>query len=192
MVGTLNNKELEPTMRKIVADISSLLQHIIELNKNIERYRPESCSYCGSMKLRRHGYYTRKADRENAGESNYNPVKIARFYCPGCRRTCSVLPECIPPRRWYLWRIQQSCIGLVLGGKSFIQVEKQTLPSRWTISRWINKLKEQFGLHTFHLKSCISELGHSNSFERFWKNCLEKMSLSKAMLILNNLGVIIP
>ena len=179
-------------MRKIVADICSLLQHIIELNKNIERYRPESCSYCGSMKLMRHGYYTRKADRENAGESNYNPVKIARFYCPGCRRTCSVLPECIPPRRWYLWRIQQSCIGLVLGGKSFIQVEKQTLPSRWTISRWINKLKEQFGLHTFHLKSCISELGHSNSFERFWKNCLEKMSLSKAMLILNNLGVIIP
>lgn len=179
-------------MRQIVSDICTLMQHIIELNKNVDNYRPDSCCYCGHHKLRRHGYYPRKADRENPTENNLNPIMIPRFYCSVCKRTCSVLPECIPPRRWYPWCIQQACLLLILGNKSLRQVEKQTLPSRWTIGRWINRLKEQFGLYSFHLKSCFSELGYCNLFERFWKNCLDKISLAKAMLILNNMGVAIP
>lgn len=179
-------------MRNIVSNICTLMQHIIELNKNPDTYRPDSCCYCGHNKLRRHGYYPRKADRENAAEESLNPIMIPRFYCSSCKRTCSVLPECIPPRRWYLWCMQQACLLLTLSGKSLRQVEKQTLPSRWTISRWANRLKEQFDLHSLHLKSCFSELGYYSLFERFWKNCLEKISLAKAMLVLNELGVAIP
>ena len=179
-------------MRQIISDICTLMQHLSELSNNAEKYRPNSCCYCGHLKLRRHGCYPRKADRENTVEDSLNPIMIPRFYCPACKRTCSVLPKCIPPRRWYLWNIQQACLLLIFGGKSLRQVAKQTLPSRWSISRWINRLKEQFELHSFKLKSCFSELGYYNLFERFWKNCLDKLSLAKAMLALNNLGVTIP
>ena len=179
-------------MRQIVSEICTLMQHIIELKNNSERYRPDSCCHCGHLKLRRHGYYPRKADRENPVGTNLNPVLITRFYCAACKKTCSVLPECIPPRRWYLWHIQQACLLLIFGGKSLHQVAKKALPSRWTISRWRKRLKEQFELHSFQLKSCFPTLGYYNLFERFWKNCLEKLSLAKAMLTLNNLGNNVP
>lgn len=179
-------------MRPILADIATLMQHIIEFRSNPESYRPSNCCYCGYRKPRCHGHYTRKADRENSTEKSLNSIEIPRFYCPICKKTCSVLPECIPPRRWYLWHIQQACLLLSFSGMSLRQIAKRSLPSRWTISRWLGRLKEQFELHALHLKSRFSEFGYSNSFERFWKNCLAKFSLSKAMLILNNLGVDIP
>lgn len=142
--------------------------------------------------LRRHGYYSRKADRENAAEKNLNPILIPRFFCPSCRRTCSCLPECIPPRRWYLWGIQQSCFLLCLAGKSLRVIDKNSLPSRYTISRWLKKLKKDFHEHTLILKNHFSDLGVYSCFERFWKNCLAKISLAKYMLLLNNSGVYIP
>ncbi|MHA2039258.1 MAG: transposase [Promethearchaeota archaeon] len=179
-------------MRQIISDICTLMQHLSELSNNAERYRPHGCCYCGHLKPRKHGHYPRKADRESTAENSLNPIMIPRFYCSCCKRTFSVLPECIPPRRWYLWHIQQACLLLVLGGRSLRQVAKQTLPSRWTVSRWVNRLKAQFKLHSFKLKSNFSELGYCNLFERFWKNCLDKLSLAKAMLALNKLDVIIP
>lgn len=157
-----------------------------------ERYRPNNCPHCNSKAPRCHGVYFRKSDRENAGNKNLNPIAIPRFYCAKCKRTCSVLPECIPPRRWYLWCMQQACILFYFGKSSFRYIAKNNLPSRWTISRWIRNLKKQFAIHSFYLKSYFSELGIFNDFERFWKNCLEKLTLSKLMLLLNNSGVVIP
>ncbi len=179
-------------MRLIIANIYTLTQHISDINSHAENYRPDKCPNCGVKKLRCHGYYFRKSDRENSAKKTLNPIPIPRFFCANCRRTCSVLPECIPPRRWYLWHIQQVCILFCLAGKSFRAIDKCSLPSRHTISRWFRKLKSDFALHAINLKSYFSWLGAFSAFERFWKNCLAKISLAKVMLLLNNSGVYIP
>ncbi|WP_226382967.1 DUF6431 domain-containing protein [Burkholderia mayonis] len=57
-----------------------------------------------------HGCYDRKADRSADGQ--LNPVSVPRFRCPSCRRTCSRLPLCICPRRWYGWALQQQVLAV--------------------------------------------------------------------------------
>jgi hypothetical protein len=65
-----------------------------------EAYRPDSCPHCRLAGLWCHGCYYRKADR-SAGVESHNPVAVLRFLCRSCLRTCSRLPLCIAPRRWY-------------------------------------------------------------------------------------------
>ena len=179
-------------MRPIVADILSLFQYVKHIQQDPRSFRPDVCPYCGRKNPRCHGHYARKADRENPSHSSLNPIWIFRFYCPDCCRTCSVLPECIPPHRWYLWVIQQAVLELFFLGQSFRKISQQLLPSRWTISRWVVRLRKRFELHALHLKSLFSWLGYTSGFIEFWQRCLAKMSLSTAMLQLNNLGVVIP
>jgi hypothetical protein len=96
-------------MRRIVAGITTLEEHLETIRQKPEVYRPLSCPHCGIKHLRQHGYYYRKADRR-VQRPSLNPVPICRYRCGGCRRTCSRLPECIAPRRWYHWSVQQhSC-----------------------------------------------------------------------------------
>ena len=182
-------------MVPIVSGILSLMQHLISLQEDPAKYNLEYCPHpsCGKSGLWCHGYRYRKADRENNDQmSSLNPVPILRLYCPTCRRTCSLLPECIPPLRWYLWRIQQSAVMLFFSGMSLNEISKKTLPSRWTISRWIKRLANQFTLHALHLKTQWSWLGYHTSLNEFWSALLDKIDLSSAMLFLNNQGVIVP
>lgn len=88
--------------------------------------------------------------------------------------------------------MQQACLLLFFNGVSLRQIAKRNLLSRSTVSRWIKRLKEQFELHGFYLKSCLPILGYYSSFAQFWKNCLNQIPLAKTMLMLNKLGVIIP
>ena len=99
-------------MAIILAGIHSLTQHLQQLNSNPEAYRPKRCPHCGHAGVWSHGHYLRLPDRENSGPDSLNPIPILRFFCPqaGCRRSCSALPECIPPRRWYLWSVQQAML----------------------------------------------------------------------------------
>ena len=96
-------------MTIILPNIFSLLQHIETLRKEPESYRPKRCPGCRHTTIWCHGCYTRKADENDT----LNPVPIPRFYCPECDSTCSVLPECIPPRSWYLWKVVSFCIGIL-------------------------------------------------------------------------------
>ncbi len=105
-------------MSRIVASVSTLEQHVDGVKQTPQIYRPRSCPHCGVKSVWQHGCYTRKADRRAGGEGSLNPVPILRYRCSGCRRTCSRLPRCIAPRRWYDWSVQQGALDAVLQGFS--------------------------------------------------------------------------
>ena len=155
-------------MRIILPEIISLSQHNNLLEVEPEKFRPERCPTCGKSGLWKHAHYKRKADYEHSGLESLNPVRIPRFYCPCCHKTCSVLPECIPPQRHYPWFIQQVVLMLVLTGLSYQYVSQETKPSRWTISRWIRRLKSQFLKHADHLRSLLPSLGRFSEWMEFW------------------------
>lgn len=181
-------------MTCIVAGIVLLTQHVNLLAARPEYYYINCCPQpdCGMSGLWRHGYRHRKADRENSDQATLNPVAILRLYCPSCRHTCSVLPECIPPRRWYLWAIQQVALQLFFSGMSFNKISQQLKPSRWTISRWLNRLKDKFQEHALHLKTKWSCLGYHTSLSTFWSALLNKIDLSHAMVFLHGQKMIVP
>lgn len=174
----------------ILSDIESLAQYMATISKGAQP--PPCCVHCGKAGPWRHGGYCRKADRSSPQESSLNPVYIQRYYCPACRRTFSVLPECIPPRRWYLWKIQQMALSLVLAGKSPRAIAKEIMPSRHTISRWMNRFKAQFLLHRDVLCNHIADLGRAIGFTDFWQACLSHFSLGKAMRLCHVSGVAVP
>lgn len=181
-------------MACIVASILSLTQHLKSLEADPERYYLECCPHpdCGKSGLWRHGFRYRKSDREYDEKSSLNPIPILRLYCPSCGHTCSLLPECIAPLRWYLWLIQQTAIKLYFNGLSFNKISQKIRPSRWTISRWIKRLRDPFKIHALYLKSKWSWLGYKTALDEFWPALLDKIDLSHAMLFLNNQGVLIP
>lgn len=176
----------------IVAGILSLVQHKNFIKENPEIFNIENCPHCGKATLWRHGYRFRKSDRENDEKFTLNLIQILRMYCPSCHRTCSVLPECISPKRWYIWLIQQTALLLQLSGMSFNKISQMIKPSRWTISRWAKRLKEQFQNHAMTLRSKWSWLGYRASFNDFWTAALNKIDLSRLMLFLNYQGVFVP
>ncbi len=177
----------------IVPNINSLNEYISYLAKKTHMaLRPDYCIHCGRAFPWCHGSYTRKADRENSPAKSLNPVRIYRFYCFGCKRTFSALPECIPPRRWYLWAIQQTAWSLVIAAHSLRTIAKKLRPSRSTVRRWGKRFREMFKIHHFHLCSRFPELGRSaSSIALFWEACLSQMSLARSMFwIYQNRGVI--
>ena len=176
-------------MHNIVPSIPTLDQYLTIQKEEPERFRPDKCPYCGKAGLWSHGHYDRKADRI---DGSHNPVIIPRFFCPSCHKTCSVFPECISPRRWYLWSLQQVALVLVLAGKSLTATAKKVTPSRHTISRWLGRLKERFRLHKDALTRHFIDLGRSSDFTGFWLACFKKISLSRAMCFCNAAGVDIP
>ena len=145
------------TIRPILPSLLTLIQHIQTLNLTPYEYTPKECPYCHSKKLWNHGCYTRKPDKTNEGpdNSNLNPVPIPRYLCPqkDCGRTCSTLPECLPPRRWYQWSVQEQVLRYYLEGRSTLDIEKLVKPSIMTICRWINRFIEQFEIYFFLFKN---------------------------------------
>lgn len=179
-------------MRNILPGILSLVQHNHLLETNIEQFRPKQCPYCSKSGLWFHGSYSRKADYEHAYPDSLNPITILRFYCPCCHATCSVLPECIPPRRHYLWKLQEVVLLLLMNGLSYRKVSQQVLPSRWTISRWVRRLKARQLIYASHLRSFMPSLGRLTEFIDFWQALLKTHSLSYVMLNLNNARLDVP
>ena len=179
-------------MSRIVPAIDTLGQHVHQLAHHPEAYRPHRCPYCNRSGLWCHGEYLRKADREGTEGIYLEPVPIPRFMCSHCRRTCSRLPSCIAPRRWYLWCCQQAALALLLGGMSIRQAAKQCQPVRQTLSRWLQWLKGAFVVHAFHLRSRYPQLGRHTSPASFWLAHFKRRSLAKAMSQLDGDGVVVP
>lgn len=180
-------------MQVILPEILSLKQYACKQCEQSADLRPQSCWFCGMAGLHRHATYERHSDRENKGKDSLNPILIQRYMCPSCRKTCSALPECIPPRRWYPWSIQQAVLLACLLGKSLNEISRQHLPSRSTCKRWWEWLHERSNDFTHLLRSLFPDaLGRCPDFESFWSTCLKKMNLSKAMWYCHQSEVIIP
>ena len=179
-------------MYRILPAIESLDQHLYHLEQHPEAYRPERCPHCGLSGVWRHGCYRRKADRDGEDGVYLDPVPIPRFYCRHCQATCSRLPGCMAPRRWYLWVVQQTALVLLLNGSSLRKVARQCTPDRRTIRRWRSWLEARFDQYSFHLRSHFPVLGRTTSLTSFWSACLHRMSLADAMGWLDRAGAVIP
>lgn len=180
-------------MALILPGIHSLAQHLQHLQALPEDYRPQRCPHCGRARMWCHGAYTRKADRERSRAASLNPVPIPRFLCSFCYRTCSRLPECVPPRRWYLWAVQQAMLWLICAGHPLARVSEEGPPSERTVARWWRRLRGCLPEHRLHLCNRVPELGRESGEARsFWKACLKRMKLSSAMLMLTGAGLAVP
>ncbi len=178
----------------ILPNFASLLQYIFATgtNNTPEDNRPERCPYCGVSGLWCHGPYERKSDREHSLNESLNPVLIQRYFCRTCGRTCSALPECIPPCRWYLWEVQQQVLLLSLLGKSAYAIAKECRASYKTIVRWLLCFNEQFRLHKDTLAVHFNELGRTSGIAEFWQTCLKKITLGCAMRLCHVAGIVVP
>ncbi len=179
-------------MAHIVAGIHSLPEYLDIYHNRPDCLIPEHCPYCGYNVLAPYGFYNRQSHRENDLGHSLNPIPIRRFHCKNCKRTCSSLPECIPPRRWYIWSTQQECLQGHLEGESLETISNKVRPSLKTIHRWLTRLKEQFLQHLDQLKQQLPELGRLSGFAEVWRSCLSSMRLSQAMLILHEAGIPVP
>lgn len=179
-------------MSRILPGISSLEQHLQHLEMHSEAYRPDRCPHCGKAGVWLHGHYHRKADREGNDGQYLDPIPIPRFYCPHCQATCSRLPACLAPQRWYLWATQQAVFILLLMGHSIRRVSQQHKPGRRTVGRWWRCLKGRFLEQAFDLRSRFPELGRHCSFSSFWQACFSRMTLAEAMGWLERDGVTVP
>ena len=176
----------------ILAGIVSLRQHVCHVQTQLDDFRPACCPHCGHQGLWYHGWYGRQSSRRGLEQLTVDPIPIQRFLCPRCGRTCSCLPEAIPPRRWYLWDVQQLALCLLLGGTSLNDLARQLQPCRQTLKRWWQRLRDRFDLQASTLRSHFAELGRWPGFAAFWSHCLDTMPLSGAMLCLYQAGVSIP
>lgn len=168
-------------MHRIVGSIVSLVQHLATVFTDPEVYRPAACPHCGRGGVWHHGCYHRKADRSGGGADSLNPIPVLRFRCPGCSRTCSRLPACIAPRRWFDWVVQQAVLLLLLGGASLRHCERCSGRDRRTARRWRDWLLEGNDRFGFFLRSRSPELGRLADFESFWRHVIEEVSLQRAM-----------
>ena len=172
-------------MRRIVIGITSLEQHLQTLRENPEVYRPHSCPDCGFGKLWVHGNYDRKADRIGVGEESLNPIPIPRYRCVDCKVTCSRVPECIAPKRWYNWAVQAVCLLAVMRGTQPEGNASLRKPARRTIGRWWRWLQERGPVFRFQLNSRFAELGRVGEELDYWCHVIETMGLSRAMAFVN-------
>ncbi len=179
-------------MAIIVPGIDTLEQHLQRLATDPQAYRPERCPHCGKAGLWWHGLYERQADRYGRGDANLNPAPIPRFLCPHCRRSCSTLPACLPPRRWYVWSVQQQALAPLLVGESIHQGARTRGCYRSTVRRWWVWLQAQSDAYSSVLRARFSALGRSATRAGFWRRCWQQMDLAEAMYWLHRAGVMIP
>ena len=168
-------------MHRMVAAIVSLYQHLNAVCHTHEVYRPSACPSCGRGRLWCHGCYSRKADRSSSPAPSLNPVPIPRFICADCCCTCSRLPGCLSPRRWYEWVIQERALLCLLFGTSRRRSSADTGVARSTLRRWWAWLMERTDTFAFHLRSRFPHLGRTVDSTAFWKACLSELSLADAM-----------
>ena len=171
-------------MTVILPNILTLITYQSLLKNSCHALKPNYCPSCQYGTLWCHGYYERKANRINQSHSKSNSIKIMRFYCPSCRQTCSVLPECLPERRWYLWDTQQVVMTLFLQGYSFKTIATLCAPSRRTIGRWIQLFQAAHDFISHSIRSIYPEFGYYPGFTDFWIYCFSTLSLSFAMWLI--------
>ena len=179
-------------MPRIVPFVATVEEHLAKWISRPEDYRPKQCPHCGLARLWCHGHYCRKADR---GSGELNPVPVPRYYCPGCKGTCSALPSCMAPRRWYLWSVQQVILVCLLAGVSLERCAAQWAergPALSTMRRWWRWLKGRHMEFAFYLRNRQPEWGRAGELQEFWRGAIEEEPLRELMASLDNEGLIVP
>ena len=164
--------------------------------KDVDR----KCPTCGILDaLHIHGSYNRNPDRPIVlGKKLLNPIIVLRYICKyaDCRKTCSQLPECISPRRWYLWKEQQRVVQNYLDGNNWHEISTTTCIPVGTCKRWCSWLKDKFNIHAQILKNVAGNLhqvlADCFDFKSFWQKCFTHISLDRAMLLCHQSGLVIP
>lgn len=157
-------------MLRIVPAIGCLKKHLEIFRSTPERCRPPSCPACGLAGLWSHGHYARKSDRE---EGELNPIPIPRYLCgkvQGCGKSCSSLPSCLAPRRWYRWSVQQAVLLALLAGKSLC-----------TVRRWWRWLQARHERYAFYLRSRWPDWGRTEDWQAFWSRAIAEQGLPELM-----------
>lgn len=179
-------------MTRMLPEIDTLEQHLERVRNDPDAYRPECCPHCGLATLHHHGHYERNVPIGEGLAFLLGVLIILRFFCPGCRHTCSRLPGCLSPRRHYWWKSQQEVLEPLIAGESIYTVAQRKPPSRHTIGRWWRQLEEGFDEHALHLRNRFSDLGRAADWKGFWSRCFDSMSLARAMGWLDHAGVNVP
>ncbi len=167
-------------MHRIVATVTSLEQHRRQLASDPESYRPAACPHCGVGKPWRHGCYQRKAERSQSNVGR-DLVPVPRFRCDPCRRTCSCLPACVAPRRWYDWVVQQLVLLCLAGGDSLHAAARYCQVARHTARRWRDWLAARGEQFAFFLRSRFADWGRAGDSAAFWRISLGQRSLAELM-----------
>jgi len=176
-------------MHRIVPRIASLEQHLHTLSMDPEAYRPAQCAHCSRGGLWSHGCYERKADR---GTGQLNPIAVPRFWCPGCKHSCSRLPACIAPRRWYDWAKQHAVLIALLLGASLRACAPAHGIGLDTARRWWRWLEERSEEFRFRLLTHWIEWGRAVDWRGFWRLGLAAQPLRDSMAWLDGQGLIVP
>lgn len=179
-------------MLRIVPLVATVEEHLAKWICTPEDYRPKQCPHCGLARLWCHGHYCRKADR---GSGQLNPVPVPRYYCPGCRGTCSALPSCMAPRRWYLWAVQQAVLAYLLAGGSLDQCATELAhlgPALSTMRRWWRWLKARHVQFAFRLRELKPDWGRAEDLRTFWRWAIAQEGLRELMAYLDQQGLIVP
>jgi len=179
-------------MPRMLPGIDTLAQHQEQLQNDPDAYRPERCPQCGKAGLHHHGHYERNPPRGEGLALSLGPLRILRFCCPSCGRTCSRLPACLSPWRHYWWQTQQAVFERLLAGASTHSVADHESPSRRTVGRWWRRLEARFERHAMHLRGRFPDLGRAPGWRGFWSLCLAQMRLSVAMGWLDQGGESVP
>lgn len=181
-------------MSRIAQNIDTLEKHMRCMSIDPERYRPSCCPHCGHQMVWFHGQYTRLADRESGSSSPFNLVPIPRFICAedDCRKTCSRLPQCIPPRRWYLWCVQQRALLTLLCGSSLKALAQSMMPARSTLKRWREWLILRNRDFQLYLAAHLPQLHRTAGWMEYWRDGFTAVGLSSMMAILDRTGVSVP
>ena len=179
-------------MTRILPEIATLEQHQQQVLNDPDAYRPPCCPHCGKSGLHHHGYYERNAPKGEGIAFLLRALFILRFFCPGCRRSCSRLPGCLSPRRHYWWKSQQEVLELLIAGHSIYEVAQQKWPYYRTVRRWWKRLETCFEQHALSLRSRFPDLGRSVDWKDFWSQSFSIMSLAQAMGWLDHDGVYVP
>ena len=180
-------------MAIIIPRIVTLVQYMQEIKENSTRLIPKYCPTCKKYDFTYHGCYYRNVNYDKKpNDERISNIPIFRYYCRTCCATFSALPECIPPRRHYLWSVQQRSLEPVLQGKSYNETSQSVKPSRWTIRRWFNRLHERASIHFDHLRSLLPDLGRINEFAKGWLTISEKYGLAHIMCSLHHADIAIP
>jgi hypothetical protein len=106
--------------------------------------------------------------------------------------SCSRLPECIPPRRWYSWLLQQQALQSLLAVYSLRRCSVAHGLCRSTVRHWWRWLASSTPTFEFFLKSRYPELGRTSDWQSFWVTCLNTTPLSYVIANLDHDGVIVP
>lgn len=178
-------------LRRILPSITSLQEHLHRLISQPEDYRPKHCRHCGQTHLWCHGHYTRKP-RENGENAE---LDVPRYRCVDCKKTSSVLPSCVPPRRWYMWSVQQAVLMYLLcGGTQEECAEKLAHlgPAISTMQRWWRWLMRRNDELAHQLRNWRPQWGRTVDRREFWRVAMAEEPLRELMAYLDSQGVDIP